>query len=228
VVQLTYNPPYYAELLEGCGLQPWRELDAWWADLDTAIDPRVLRVAAAVRRRGRVSIRPLRLADYEAEVDRAEQLLNQTLADTPGFVPVTPAELRFSARQFRALLRPELVLFAEVGGAPAGMVLAMPDANQALAAVRDGRLFPFGWLRLARAARRINQLRLLALGVLPAYRGRGIEALLCLELQEAARRLGYRGGELSMTARENQAIQRTIAAMGARRYKRYRLYQRRL
>lgn len=226
VVQLTYNPPYYAQLLEGCGLVGCRDLDAWWASIDTPIEPRVLRVAEAVRRRGRVAIRPMRLTDYDAEVDRAERLLNDTLAATPGFVPVTPAELRFSARQFRSLLQPQLVLFAEVGGTPAGMVLAMPDANQALAAVPDGRLFPFGWWRLARAARRINQARLLALGVLPAYRGRGIEALLCLELLEAARRLGYRGGELSMTARENQAIQQTIAAMGGRRYKTYRIYER--
>jgi GNAT superfamily N-acetyltransferase len=225
VVGLTYNPRYYAGLLEAFGLRPARDLHAWWADADTRIEPRLLRVAAAVRKRGRVTIRPLRLHDYDAEVERAERLLNETLARTPGFVPVTEAELRFSARQFRALLQPELVLFAEVAGAPAGMVLAMPDANQALARVRGGRLFPLGWLRLWRGARAIDQLRLLALGVLPAYRGRGIEALLCLELQEAARRLGYRGGELSMTAQDNQAIERTIAAMGGRRYKTYRLYQ---
>jgi GNAT superfamily N-acetyltransferase len=182
-------------------------------------------VAEAVRKRGRVTVRPLRLEDYDAEVVRAERLLNETLASTGGFVPVTPDELRFAARQSRALLQPQLVLFAEVAGAPAGMVLAMPDANQALARVPGGRLFPFGWWRLMRGARAINQLRLLALGVLPAYRGRGIEALLGLELREAARRLGYRGGELSMTAEDNQAIQRTIAAMGGRRYKTYRIYE---
>jgi GNAT superfamily N-acetyltransferase len=225
VTQLCYNPRYYAELLEGHGLVKFRDFHAWWADIDTRIEPRLLRVGEALRGRKRISIRPMRLDDYDAEVDRAERLLNETLAATPGFVPVTPAELRFAARQSRALLRPELVLFAEIQGAPVGMVLAMPDANQALARVRDGRLFPFGWWRLARGARAINQLRLLALGVLPAFRKRGIEALLCLELLEAARRLGYRGGELSMTAEGNDAIERTIAAMGGRRYKTYRIYE---
>jgi GNAT superfamily N-acetyltransferase len=101
----------------------------------------------------------------------------------------------------------------------------MPDINQALARVPGGRLFPLGWWRLARAARTINQLRLLALGVLPAFRNRGIELLLSLELREAALRLGYRGGELSMTAQENEAIHRTIAALGGRRYKTYRIYE---
>jgi GNAT superfamily N-acetyltransferase len=101
----------------------------------------------------------------------------------------------------------------------------MPDLNQALVHVPDGRLFPFGWLRVARGLRRIDQLRLLALGVRPAYRRRGIEALLCLELRAAARRLGYRGGELSMVWEDNEAIHGTIAAMGGRRTKTYRIYE---
>src|SRR5205814_2270781 len=228
VVQLSYNPPYYADLLEGYGLSRARDFHAWWASVDTPVEPRLLRAAEAVRRRGRVSIRPLRLSDYDAEVARAEGLLNEALAATAGFVPVTSAELRFAAQQFRSLIRPELVLFAEVGGVPVGMALAMPDVNQALAGVSGGRLFPFGWWRLARAARTIDQARLLALGVLPAYRKRGIELLLCLELLAAARRLDYRGGELSMTAQDNEAIHRVNAAMGGRLYKTYRIYERRL
>ena len=224
-VQLTYNPPYYAELLEGYGLRRARDLHAWWADADREPDARLLRIAAALRARGRIKVRPLRLSDYDAEVDRAELLLNEVLAQTRGFVPVTSAELRFAARQFRALFRPELVLFAEVAGVPAGIVLAMPDFNQALARVPDGRLLPFGWLRIARGLKKIDQLRLLALGVRPAYRRRGIELLLCLELREAARRLGYRGGELSMVWEDNAAVHATITAMGGRRTKTYRIYE---
>ncbi len=228
VVQLAYNPPYYAQLLEGHGLRRVRDLHAFWADANADVDPRLLRVAAAIRRRGRIAVRALRLSDYDAEVDRALRLLNEVLARTRGFVPVTSAELRFAAAQFRALFRPELVLFAEVDGVPAGIVLAMPDFNQALRRVRDGRLFPFGWLRIARGLRAVDQLRLLALGVRPAYRRRGIELLLCLELREAARRLGYRGGELSMVWEDNHAIHPTIAAMGGRRTKTYRIYERSL
>jgi len=228
VVQLAYNPPYYAELLEGHGLRRVRDLHAWWADVDREPDARLLRVAAAIRRRGRISVRRLRVSDYDAEVDRAERLLNEVLARTRGFVPVTGAELRFAAQQFRSLFRPELVLFAEVDGVPAGIALAMPDFNQALSRVRDGRLFPLGWLRIARGLRAIDQLRLMALGVRPGYRRRGIELLLCLELREAARRLGYRGGELSMVWDDNGAIHPTIAAMGGRRAKTYRIYERSL
>jgi len=225
VVQLAYNPPYYADLLEGYGLRRACDLHAWWADTDAALDPRLLRVAAAVRKRGHVTVRPLRLDDFDAEVDRAERLLNEVLAETRGYVPVTSDELRFAAEQFRSLLRPELVLFAEMEGEPAGIVLGMPDFNQALARVPDGRLFPFGWLRVARGLRAINQLRLMALGVRPDYRRRGVELLLCLELREAARRLGYRGGELSMVWEDNAAVHATITAMGGRRTKTYRIYE---
>jgi len=100
VVQLAYNPPYYADLLEGYGLRRACDLHAWWADTDAALDPRLLRVAAAVRKRGHVTVRPLRLDDFDAEVDRAERLLNDVLAETRGYVPVTSDELRFAAEQF--------------------------------------------------------------------------------------------------------------------------------
>ena len=123
---------------------------------------------------------------------------------TRGFVPVTSAELRFAAAQFRALFRPELVLFAEVDGVPAGIVLAMPDFNQALARVRDGRLFPFGWLRIARGLRAIDQLRLLALGVRPAYRRRGDRA--------AALPRAARGGEAARLPRR-----RAVDGLGGQR-----------
>ena len=224
-VQLAYNPPYYAELLEGYGLRRAHDLHAWWADADREPDARLLRVAAAIRARGRITVRPLRLADYDAEVDRAELLLNEVLEQTRGFVPVTSAELRFAARQFRALFRPELVLFAEVDGVPAGIVLAMPDFNQALARVPDGRLLPFGWLRIARGLRRSISSGCWRWASGPPTGGGGSS---CCSAWSCARRRGASAtaaASCRWSGRTTTPIHRTIAAMGGRRTKTYRIYE---
>ena len=226
-VQLTYNPTFYARHFDAYGLRKAKDFYAWWADASAPM-PRLERIAEAARKRTRATVRPLRLADYDAEVERAQRLLNQALGAMWGFVPVTEDELRHAARQFRAVLKPELVLFCEIDDVPVGMALALPDLNQALARLRDGRLLPFGWWRLTRALPAVNQARLIALGVLPAFRKRGLEALLVVGARAAVRQLGYRGAELSMTVEDNTLIESTIAAAGGRRTKTYRVYEKAL
>jgi GNAT superfamily N-acetyltransferase len=225
VAQMTYNPRYYATLLESFGLSKVKDFYAWWLPTSIEIDPRMRRVAEIAKRRKGVKVRPLRMQDYDTEVERALPLLNQALQHAWGFVPSTPRELSHVAEQFRSVLQPELVLFAEIEGALAGIALSIPDVNQALARVKNGRLWPFGLLQLLWGFRRVNQGRLVVLGVLAEYRKRGIDALLSLESLEAARRLGYRGGELSTTVEDNHLINRFIESIGALRYKTYRLYQ---
>ena len=88
----------------------------------------------------------------------------------------------------------------------------------------DGRLFPFGWLRLAVGLRRVRQARLVLLGVLPGYRKRGLESLLCMETALRARQLGFVGGEASWTLEDNVLINRAIESMGGRRDRTWRLY----
>ena len=56
-------------------------------------------------------------------------------------------------------------------------------------------------------------------------RNQGVEAGLYLETIRQGLRKGYRGGECSWTLRRNTAIQRVLETVGARPYRKYRLYQ---
>ena len=55
------------------------------------------------------------------------------------------------------------VLLPKVKGEAVGFALALPDYNQVLRYL-DGRLFPFGLLKLLRYQRKINAARILILG----------------------------------------------------------------
>jgi GNAT superfamily N-acetyltransferase len=226
-VLMPYNPPYYPGLLESCGLVKAKDLWAWEAPAQPP--ERVERVAAWVRGREEITVRPADLANPDAELALLKDFYTAIWAPNWGFVPMTDRELRHMYDTLRRVVKPEGMLFCEVRGEPVGVAVGLPDFNQALRAA-GGRLatlgVPLGLIRLSREARRIRRWRLAILGVRAGCRGLGLETLLVSELCRAARRYGCEGWEGSWTLEDNDAVNRMCAAMGAERSKTYRIYRR--
>ncbi|MBI4517590.1 MAG: N-acetyltransferase [Deltaproteobacteria bacterium] len=224
VVLTTYNPPYYQRLYEQVGLIKAKDLYAYWLDAGPA-PPALVEAAERTRRRHQVRIAKMNLRDYGNEAKRVQRIYNQAWAGNWGFVPVSDEEILDLARNLRLLADPDLALFAYVDGEaePVGFVLCLPDINRALKPLR-GRLFPLGWLRLLWARRHIDFLRIFTLGVLPDHHPLGIGALLYLETWQSGLRKGYRAGEMSWILEDNGPMNAALQLMGARIYKRWRIY----
>ncbi|MFI7632956.1 hypothetical protein [Nonomuraea sp. NPDC049400] len=229
-VLMPYNPPHYPALLEAGGLTKAKDLLAFERD-GRPYDDRIVRIADSVQWRHRLRVRSLDLRDFNAETARIKHIYDHAWQENWGFTPMTDKEFTALARRLRKIADPSLVHLAEVGDEPVGVILALPDLNQALP-VAHGRLtrfgLPIGAARLARAARRIDRARCVLLGVVAEFRGRGIEAVLMRRLHEAGVTRSYRGIELSWCLEDNHAILRTITAVGATHTKTYRIYQRSL
>lgn len=233
VVLTGHTPPYYADLIERFGMEKYRDAYAYRADLvplegDMAnVPPKILRVAEAIRRREKVTIRKLWMDDWDDEVAIAMDIFNQALGHMRSHVPMDEAEFRRFADDLRVILDPDMVLFAEVAGRPVGLSVTLPDINRALKHV-NGRLSPLGLLKLWWYRRRINVASFKILGVLEEYRGRGIDALFYVE---TARRLfakGYEWIDLSLVAENNVMMNRMAQRMGGYIYRHYRTYQKAL
>src|SRR4030095_8242146 len=116
---------------------------------------------------GRVKVRPVDLKRWHEELAFVRHCYNEAWADNWGFVPWTDRELAALARERNPLIAPRSALVGEVDGKSAAILIAVPDANEALKLAR-GRLFPFGlikilWRLKVTGCRRV---RVLALGVL--------------------------------------------------------------
>lgn len=223
-VMMPYNPPYYPELLESAGFRKAKDLLAFEVDIDRVPEERFRRAMSRAASRG-LRLRRPRLDRLEEELGVFLNLYNQAWKDNWGFVPLDEEEIRWMARRLRPVLVPELVRVAELGGRAVGFAFALPNYNEAFKHM-GGRLLPLGWLKFLRQRRRIQGARLLTLGVLEGYRRRGIESLLCWDCLQAARRLGYRRGEMSWVLEDNLPVIAMARKVGARPYKRYRMYQR--
>jgi GNAT superfamily N-acetyltransferase len=225
LVGMPWNPSYYAPLLEGFGLRKAKDLYMWQAATDAELPAKVRRIAERVAQDPRTRIRGPDLREYDAEVRRVMDVYNASWERNWGFVPLTDAEFAHAAQQLRPLVarHPEGVLIVEIDGRPAGFCLTVMDVNQALAGLRDGRLFPCGFLRLLRGFKRVNRARVMAFGVRPEYRNLGLDALLLITGLDIGRRRGLRHVEVGWTLEDNAIVDRALAAH-ARRTKTYRLY----
>jgi GNAT superfamily N-acetyltransferase len=232
-VMMNHNPEYYTELLEGWGLQKAKDMFAWWFEGDNPSLDDWVRRAERIATRAGVTIRPVRFKDFDAEVARCMQVYNQTWEKTWGFVKMTAEEFRHMAQQLKQTAVSDLLLLAEVAGQPVGFCVTLPDFNEAIRPV-NGRLtcwgLPIGLVKLLRGMKRVRRVRtarMAVLGVLPAFRKRGIAELMILRaFQHGTQKLGYTGAELGWTLEDNEMINRTVESVGAKRYKRFRIYQR--
>jgi GNAT superfamily N-acetyltransferase len=146
-----------------------------------------------------------------------------------GFVPMTDHEFDHLAASLKPVLDPNLIFIAETSdGTPIGVSIALPDLHQALKWSGGGHMFPFGLIKFFWHKRRVNQARLMAMGVIEEYRGRGIDALFYSETVRSALEHGYERIEGSWVLENNTMMNRIIERLGAARYKTYRIYEKAL
>jgi hypothetical protein len=76
--------------------------------------------------------------------------------------------------------------------------------------------------------RKVTWARGFALGVMPEVRGKGVDALMYMELVKGCMEKGYKMAELSWTLEDNTMVNRAAAMIGGERYKTYRMYEKQL
>ena len=223
-IMMTYNPPYYAELLEGCGFKKAKDLLAMEGSEEGVNRRRFSLLERAIKRSGLdFLIRPIDMKNFNAEVALVRDLYNDAWERNWGFVPMTDEEVDHMAAQLKPVVDPDLAVIGEVNGEPVGFALALPDVNQAIRHA-NGRLFPFGLFKLLWHMRRINGIRIITLGVKKEYRGTPLAPLFYKEIFETGTSKGHDHGESSWVLEDNFPMVSAIEKIGFRRTKTYRLY----
>ena len=224
-IMMTHNPPYYATLAEGYGFRKVRDLFAFVLEISLARLERLERVAArALARNPGFAVRYVNVADFAAEVQLVREIYNRAWEDNWGFVPATRDEFESTARRLRSLVVPELVPLVFMDGDPAGFIFTVPNYNEVLIKM-GGSLGPLSLFKFLTGKGRIKSCRVMLFGICPEYRRRGVDAVLMASNQRAALELGYKEAEFSWVLEDNELTKRAAAMLGARPYKRYRIYE---
>ena len=226
-VEMTYNPRYYEKLITSYGFARAKDLLTFAIDVSKGTDdPKIKRyhdVSEKVKKRYGLRLRHPDLTQFEAEVAKIFALYNDSWQKNWGFVPVGEQEFRNIAADLKQIIRAPLVQIVEdKDGKPVAFAVCLPNINEVMP--RNGRLFPFGWVKLLTGMKKIKDARLMVLGVIPGYRQRGIEGMMCIETALRAKDMGIRGGEIGWTLEDNVAINNTVMGFGGKLDRRYRLF----
>jgi hypothetical protein len=230
VLMTTWNPPYYDALLRGAGLAPTKDMLGWWFAREGGAGEFRLPAgyaAHAERARARqdVTFRDMDPAQMARETALCWEVYNEAWEPNWGFVPMSRAEFDHLGKDLARIGDPRFCFAAEIGGAPAGFVLALPDFHALFKRIPSGRLLPTGIFTLLAGRRSLKTLRVLALGVKREHRTAGIFALFTHELVRRWLDAGMTGAEASWVLEDNHRMNRPLAAMGAAPYRRWRLYE---
>ena len=223
---MTHNRPWYPHLVEDAGFGKIEDMYAFWGAVSMlgTLDPKLTTMVAGVKERFGVTVRPLDRSRFAEEVRMFLQIYNESLGGTWGFVPLTEHEVDHMAASLKFLIAPELALVAEINGKPVGAVFCLLDNNPRIKAI-DGRLFPFGFLRLLWNKKAIKRLRAISTNVIPEYQAWGIGLVLMEALAHRFITWGLEEVEFSWVLESNHLSKRTLERGGAIVTKKYRMYQ---
>jgi GNAT superfamily N-acetyltransferase len=227
VAMMTYNKPYYQSILENNGFKKKFDLLAY--DLPTAaVDKRTIQLREALKKRfdaRNIVVRNINLKDFKNEVQNILTIYNAAWHANTGFVPMTEEEFRYLAKDLKMILDKDFCLIAEKDGKIIGFALAIPDINQVLIKIKRGRLFPTGIFKLLLGLKKINYVRVLALGVNEEHRKAGVEAYFYAEIIQKAIDKKISGGEASWILENNEMMNKGLKNLNAKVYKRYRIFE---
>ena len=229
IILSSWHHPYYQALLEGERLTKAMDLLMWSLHISGRgrVRDAIWRVAGTAESEHGIVCRQMRKRDLDAEVALFLEVYNEAWEDNWAAVPLTEEEVRYHAKDLKPVLDENWAYIAERAdtGEVVGAVLTLPDYNQVLAHL-DGRLLPFGWVKALYWRRRIDAIRVLALGVKPAYQHTGVAARFYQLMFDAAERTPQKGGEMGWVLETNRSMNRAMEAMGGQIVRRFRVYER--
>ena len=230
VAMMTYNYPYYENLIAGYGFHQHEDLRAYMVESET-VSGRALqlmdRLEERLKRSG-IILRELNLKDFKNEARKIKEVYNTAWDKNLGFVPMTDEEFNHTAKDLKMIVNPQYAIVAEKEGKVVAFALGVPDINQVQIKIKRGRLFPTGIFKLLFGRKKIDLIRVLMLGVLEPYRKLGIEACLYGRIIRNGKKNKVKGAECSWMLDENYLMNNAIEQINGRLYKRYRLFEKKL
>ena len=222
---MTHNPPYYARLIESAGFAKVEDMYAFWGHVDMLeqLDKKLAFIVEECQKRFAIKLRRLDRRHFDREVRMFLDIYNQSLQGTWGFTPLSEHEIDHMSATLKLLIVPEMTTVAEIDGRPVGAQFGLLDYNTRIKAI-DGRLFPFGFIRLLWNKRAIKRVRLISTNVIPEYQKWGLGLVIASRLIPELRACGIQEAEFSWVLESNKLSYGTLKRGGAKITKSYRLY----
>jgi hypothetical protein len=222
---ISYNYPYYAQLLEAVGLVKEVDYLSGHMRAEDQVPDRLFRLAERIKERSGFWVKSFKTKRELREwIPAIQRVNNEAFTQVWGYYPIDEAEVRMIGDQMLLVSDPRMLKLVMAGEEIAGFAFVFPDVAEALKAI-NGRLWPFGWVRLLIALRRTRRLLGNGVGLLPEYQGLGASALLYAELHDTLRARDADYCEFVQAMETNVKSLGDMNMLGVQWHKRHRVYR---
>ena len=228
-VFMTHNPRYYQRLFEDAGLHQVMDVYAYHLDITQPYPERIAKVLKLAARNTDIRLRNVDRRNLESELALLLTMFNDSWADNWGHIPMTQGEVDDLATLIRRLFSIDAVVLAEVAGEVVGFIVVIPNLNEVIADL-NGKLFPFGWLRMLYRIRctPCHSVRVPLMGISKKYQNTRTGAAIAFSMIDRCRTASLNRGathcEMSWILETNAAMRSILDASGSTLDKTYRLY----
>lgn len=225
-VMMPYNYSYYNQLLINNGFSQAMQLYSYRLEAKEILskyNDAYKRVLTRLENNN-IRIRALSNANFNRDIENFRKVYNECNKENWGFLPLDEEAMLHMAKNLKTITPLDLVLVAEKEENIIAFIVAVPDINQALNKIKNGRLFPFGLFKLLYYKRKINRVRLNITGVLPEYESMGIGLVLNKKIAEEIVKRNFSGGEASYILRDNYKMNSILNKLGGVIEKEYKMY----
>ena len=227
VLMMTYNPPFYLDLMEQSGFVKARDLYAFYMHKDRDIARKIDIIVNKVRKSTSIKLRTLTKKTLNEDLEKIRYIYNQSWEQNWGFVPSTDAEIDHMAKSLYQFADWDLVILAEDRGKPVGFTFGLPNYNEVLIKM-NGRITPMSVLNYLRYRGKITGIRAVVFGILKEYRMTGLSYYLYWLLHKNSIANGYTWAATSWQLEDNDAINKFVSSIGGKVYKKYRLFEKQI
>lgn len=225
-IMMVHNMPYYDMLISTYGFEQRMDLFSYKIKIEE-FSMKFIKLATQIEDRlnqSGIKIRPINFKKIKEETEKLRLIYNQAWSKNWGFIPMDDDEFSSLVKELKMVTLPELVYIAEDHGKPVAFIALLPNLNEKLIQIRNGRLLPFNFTKILGFQKKVKSVRVLTLGIIDGYRNTGIDAVLYNRCFEATQKLGYVEAEASWILENNQMMNRILVNTNAKVYKRYRIY----
>lgn len=174
-----WNPPYYMEHLEKLGYVKdvdWIESMIPWPSY---VPEKVKRGAYITQKRfGYELVKLKSKRELNKYIYEAFNVYNDAFKSLYGFLPITTKVMDYYIKQMKSLVKLEFLWFVkDKNQKVVGFGLMMPSLSLANKK-NDGKLLPFGFLRLLKSIKKFNVIDFYFIAVDPSHQGKGVLSLI--------------------------------------------------
>ena len=234
MIMMGHHPAHYAAWIESYGYERAKTLLTYDLEVVGEFPPLVRRIVETGDRNPRITVRPVRIEDWDDEVQIVLEILNDAWSGNWGFVPFTDREIAYAGKKLRQIIHPEINMIAELDGKPVAFMLTFPDINPVLKK-SGGKLFPFGWFRILRWLRNPTRsdMRVPLMGVRRELHNSRLASQLAFmmisRIREQARgKWDTRRAEIGWILEDNRGMVAIADAIGSSVNREYAIYRKAL